>query len=605
MSELEKARNTVADQIAEFLVHHVTTSVIAGVSGANIEPLFDALQNQKSIQSPAVETTALTSLQVNSQKVNPANTEVVLAKHEFNAATCADAYARITGKLGVCLATSGGGAFNLIAGLAESNLSRVPVLAIVGQPPLKSAGMGAFQETFGLEGLPDLADVFRPITKRVEWLRSADDLQVVFERLLSSALSGVPGPVVLLLPRDVQTQTAAPLKEFSILNSADVFLNSEPTPDPLLGDRPALIVGEAILRHGKTGAVLQISRRLDARVFLTIEALALRESLGDRFGGIVGTFGSDATHAELKRSSGIWALGTRLSQMDRYGIEELLIEKLRYTSHLEPIWSFGANPSTIPWNTLKDLNGQARPSPVGSHPKPTHPIYLREVSLRTQEGPKNQSDRLKIFQVREAIHQSGIFSRPINWIADAGNASASMLKDLKLAPGSSFILALGAGGMGYSLGAGIGAYHANRLPTVVFAGDGSLFMHGLEIHTWVEYQLPILLFIADNQGHGMCDTREALFLRHRGNLNRFETPTDFARGFHELFGIPSVTPQSQLELSRAVATWNQRGPLLIHLPLSQSEFPNFLPFIHQECKNDQLQRNLRNIDTNSPLPAQR
>lgn len=136
-------------RVVDYLVRAVSTlgvRHIFGVDGANIEDLYDALFDA------------------------PYDVAGIVAKHEFSAATMADGYARSTGRLGVVAATSGGGAMNLVAGLAESFASRVPVLALVGQPPTALEGNGAFQDSSGLAGTIDAARMFGEITSTAhEW----------------------------------------------------------------------------------------------------------------------------------------------------------------------------------------------------------------------------------------------------------------------------------------------------------------------------------------------------------------------------------------------------------------------------------------------------
>ncbi|WP_280350236.1 thiamine pyrophosphate-binding protein, partial [Nocardia abscessus] len=151
---------------------------IFGVDGANIEDLYDAIFDA------------------------PDHVTGVVAKHEFSAATMADGYARTTGGLGVVAATSGGGAMNLVAGLAESFASRVPVLALVGQPPTLLEGNGAFQDTSGRAGAIDAVRLFGAVSTYCARVENAADLPDRLDRAVSAARRG--GPAVLLLPKDVQ-----------------------------------------------------------------------------------------------------------------------------------------------------------------------------------------------------------------------------------------------------------------------------------------------------------------------------------------------------------------------------------------------------------------
>src|SRR5262245_40368447 len=172
------ARRFVVDAIAVRLEQTGVRHVF-GVGGANIEDLFAAvLRRQPGLRA-------------------------VLTKHEHGAGTAADAYARITGGLGVVMATSGGGAMNLVHSLAEALASRVPVLALVGEPPLQLQGKGAFQDISGRAGAIDGAAVFRAVSVWCGRAERARDVPRLLEAGISSALKQ-RGPALLLLAKDVQ-----------------------------------------------------------------------------------------------------------------------------------------------------------------------------------------------------------------------------------------------------------------------------------------------------------------------------------------------------------------------------------------------------------------
>jgi acetolactate synthase-1/2/3 large subunit len=169
-------------------------------------------------------------------------------------------------------------------------------------------------------------------------------------------------------------------------------------------------------------------------------------------------------------------------------------------------------------------------------------------------------------------------------VVDAGNAAAALTRDLPLGPGSTFLMALGMGGMGYSFGAALGAHYANGLPTIVFAGDGAFFMHGSEIHTALEENAPILFVIADNRAHGMCVTRDQIFFGAGDDrrLNRFGR-TELGAGLQALY------PKLQVERATTAAALDQavlklrdrQGPAALVLELETDEMPPFRPFLDE------------------------
>ncbi|MEX3770708.1 thiamine pyrophosphate-dependent enzyme, partial [Mycolicibacterium fortuitum] len=170
-------------------------------------------------------------------------------------------------------------------------------------------------------------------------------------------------------------------------------------------------------------------------------------------------------------------------------------------------------------------------------------------------------------------------------VVDAGNVGASAIHYLPARRDGRFIVALGMGGMGYSFGAGIGmtfhrAASGTARRTVVIAGDGSFFMHGMEIHTAMQYGLPITFVLFDNHAHAMCVTREQLFYEDRYSYNRFG-PSRLGAGLAAMFpGLPGydVTETRQLPQALGMAL-DTEGPSVLSIECSADEIPPFAAFL--------------------------
>ena len=175
----------VADFIAQ-TIERTGIRYVFGVGGANIEDMFAAVQRRRP------------------------NMRAVLNKHEHAAGSAADAYARLTGGLGVVLATSGGGAMNLVHAIAEARASRVPLLAIVGEPPTEVQGVGAFQDTSGRGGAVDAAAVFGAVSSWCARVARPDDVPRLLAYALDVAFGNRRGPAVLLIAKDLQRAEVSP-----------------------------------------------------------------------------------------------------------------------------------------------------------------------------------------------------------------------------------------------------------------------------------------------------------------------------------------------------------------------------------------------------------
>jgi len=165
-------------------------------------------------------------------------------------------------------------------------------------------------------------------------------------------------------------------------------------------------------------------------------------------------------------------------------------------------------------------------------------------------------------------------------VVDAGNIGASAIHHLPVRRGGRFVVALGMGGMGYSFGAGVGMAFGRRRRTVVIAGDGSFFMHGMEIHTALQYRLPVTFLLFDNHAHAMCVTREQLFYDDRYSYNRFG-PSRLGAGLAAMFpDLPSVDVDEIGDLRGALqAALDTDGPSVISVECSADEIPPFANFL--------------------------
>jgi acetolactate synthase-1/2/3 large subunit len=165
-------------------------------------------------------------------------------------------------------------------------------------------------------------------------------------------------------------------------------------------------------------------------------------------------------------------------------------------------------------------------------------------------------------------------------VVDAGNTGAAAIHQLPVRRAGRFVVALGMGGMGYSFGAGVGMAFGRGRRTVVVAGDGAFFMHGMEIHTAVQYQLPITFVLFNNNAHAMCVTREQLFYQDRYSYNRF-LPSRLGAGLAEMFpGLSAVEVSAPEELTGALSgALSVDGPSVVSVQCSADEIPPFAPFL--------------------------
>ncbi|GAA4485056.1 thiamine pyrophosphate-binding protein [Rhodococcus olei] len=534
--------------LADFGVRHVF-----GVDGANIEDLYDALFH------------------------SAAPITGIVAKHEFSAATMADGAARSTGRLGVVAATSGGGALNLVAGLGEAFASRVPVLALVGQAPTALEGHGAFQDSSGRSGTLDAVRLFAEVARYCARIDRPEELGEHLTRAVSAAVRG--GPAVLLLPKDVQQSPLDPAAMRPI----------RPRP-PRVVDKPGIarlalvldrarrrgkvvvIAGDEVARADARAELADLVRVLDASVGVTPDAKDVVDPRTRGFCGLAGTMGHSELALALRRSELCLLVGTRMPVLARTGLDEALRAcAIASLGHAPPHLP-SAHAVTVDLRT--SLAGLARTlGPVGAAAADGPAPRLSSLAVPESDGPGlRYRDAVRALD-RHLPDGADVF-------VDAGNTGASVVHHLPVRRDGRFVVALGMGGMGYAFGAGIGSAFERRRRTVVIAGDGAFFMHGMEIHTAAQHRLPVTFVVFNNNAHAMCVTRERLLYSDQYSFNRFE-PSFLAAGVARMFPtVPAYAAATPDELAAALhAVARVAGPAFVEVLCDPDEIPPFLPFL--------------------------
>jgi acetolactate synthase-1/2/3 large subunit len=538
----------LVDYLAGELARAGVTHVF-GVGGANIEDLYDAVHRSSTVRG-------------------------VVAKHEFSAVTMADGYARTTGRLGVVAATSGGGAMNLVPGLAEAYASRVPVLALVGQPPTGQEGYGAFQDSSGKAGSFDAREVFTPVSRfcaRVD----ADSLAELLPRAMEAAQADPRGPAVLLLPKDVQQARiqlpgrGTPAASAARLDTAALTAVS----DTLRGaGRVLVIAGEDVAAADARTELAELARRLGAWVAVTPDAKDVFDNRDPLFAGVAGVMGHANVEDCLRRADVCLLVGTRLPLLARGGLDQALAATEVVCLGPEPPFVAGTALGGNLRGALRAVTGRLPPRlracPQHAGPLPTPmPSPVSRPRGRTVSYPQ------AVAAVEAALPQDA------HVFVDAGNAGASAVHLLPAPRHGRFVVAVGMGGMGYTFGAGIGAALATGRRTYVLAGDGAFFMHGMEVHTAVEYAAPVTFVVFNNNAHAMCALREE-FLQGGVRSDDLFARSDLAAGVAAAFPSLEVTAADDaVQLRRALLRSNAGGgPAFIALDCDPWEIPPFRPF---------------------------
>ena len=569
-------RHRVVDHIVGYLAASGVDHFF-GVDGANIEDLYDAAFFRDDITA-------------------------VLAKHEFSAATMADGYSRSGAGLGVVAATSGGGCLNTLPGLGEAFASRVPVLALIGQPPTTLDGRGSFQDTSGHNGALNAETLFSAVSVFCRRVVRAEDISSALPEAIAAARTG--GPAVLLLPKDIQQSEIGSNGvgfEPAVIRLADpqaIACALRRADGPI-----TIIAGEQVARDDARAELEHLRAMLRARIATVPDAkdVAGTPGMGSSSAlGVTGVMGHPGVATAVADSAVCLLVGTRMSVTARAGLDDAL--------------------ASVPTLSI----GSAPPYPPCTH---VHTDDLR-ASLELLTTALSGDGRPLGVRVPDAVPRTELRPPPFNGpgiryrdamtvldaalpdgtdiVVDAGNIGASAIHHLPVRRDGRFIVALGMGGMGYSFGAGVGMAFGRgmsaraksvdlRRRTVVIAGDGSFLMHGMEIHTALQYRLPVTFLLFDNHAHAMCVTREQLFYDDLYSYNRFG-PSRFGAGLAAMFpGLQSVDVDDIGALPAALNTaLDADGPSVVSVECSADEIPPFANFLGNAAKQPITKENRSN-----------
>jgi len=340
-----------------------------------------------------------------------------------------------------------------------------------------------------------------------------------------------------------------------------------------------IVAGEQVARDDARAELEALRALLRARVATVPDAKDVSGSPGlgaSSWLGVTGVMGHPGVAHAVRNSAVCLLVGTRMAVAARAGLDDALAA----TRTL----SIGSAAPYLPCthihtDDLRSSLSQLTRALTG-HGRPRG-LRVPDPMPRTELTPPAEHRAGIHYRDAMAVLDSAL-PDGVDLVVDAGNAGAAAIHHLPVRRSGRFVIALGMGGMGYSFGAGIGMAFARRRRTVIVAGDGSFFMHGLELHTAIQYRLPVTLVLFNNNAHAMCVTREQLFYDDLYSYNRF-APSHLGAGLAAMFpGLPSVDVADAAALPGAVrAALEVDGPSVVSIECSADEVPPFAPFLSQ------------------------
>ena len=497
----------------------------------------------------------------------------VLTAHEQGAAHAADGYARATGKVGVCIATSGPGATNLVTGIATAYMDSIPVVAITGNVSVPLLGRDSFQEV-------DITGITMPVTKYNFIVKRVEELADTVRKAFLIARSGRPGPVLVDIPKDV---TAA-MADFAPQPAAPARVAETPKPERialtrelLAGcERPLIYFGGGVISSGAEAELLALAEQQDIPVCASMMGLGGFPAGNRLWLGMVGMHGTLAANRAARECDVLLVCGARFSDRvagDREGFAPHAKVVHIDIDHAE----FDKNvPAAV--RVAGDLKEVLALLTAGNAPR-RHEAWLamldgcRRAPARSGAGPEDAPDPLAILQTLRRLTPDDVIVA-----TDVGQHQMWTAQHFEMRAPRTFLTSGGLGTMGYGLGAAIGAqFGCPDRRVVLVSGDGSFHMNLNELTTLASYQLPVVVLVMNNRVLGMVRQWQKVFYGRRFSATDPHRKTDLVK-LAEAFGCTGMRIERGADIEPVLrAALEADGPVVVDCQISPDV--NVLPMI--------------------------
>ena len=482
----------------------------------------------------------------------------ILVRHEQGAAFAADAWARSTGQVGVCIATSGPGATNLITGIANAAMDSVPMVAITGQVPTALMGTDAFQEV-------DILGMTLPIVKHSWLVRDPGDIPAIVAEAFHVAKSGRPGPVLIDLPKDMAAAVAGRIKSFTAPHADHSHEDAALAEAEALieaAERPLLYIGGGVGMANAVPALRAFARRTGIPAVATLKGLGALPTDHPAFLGMLGMHGTRAANMAVQECDLLIAIGARFDD--------------RATGKLS---SFAPHARVIHFDADAAEIGKLRAADVAVTSDMTRALNaLHPNQMQIFEWVARTSEAKRRFAMRYDAPGNGIYAPSMlkaiseaagdKFIAacDVGQHQMWAAQHCRFAEPAAHLTSGGLGAMGYGVPAGMAAKLARPDAHVVaITGDGSIMMNIQELATLRRYGIALKILLLDNSSLGLVRQWQELFYeRNYSEVDLSDNP-DFVQ-VAKAFGIEAFRVERRDQQAAAIARLlAANGPCLAHV----------------------------------------
>lgn len=498
----------------------------------------------------------------------------ILTSHEQGAAHAADGYARSTGKVGVCMATSGPGATNLVTGIATAYMDSTPLVAITANVAVSLLGRDSFQEI-------DIAGVTMPITKHNFIVKDIKDLAPTIRKAFHIASEGRPGPVLVDITKDV---TAAKF-DFEpivpeVIEPRKYTYGAQELDQAIkmieASEKPFIFVGGGAIASDAASELKEFAEKIDAPVTNSLMGKGAYDNTRPRYTGMLGMHGTKASNFGVSQCDLLIVVGARFS--DRVTGDTNRFAKDAKIIHID-VDAAEINKNVVvdlgivgdAKNVLKELNEKLT--------RQNHPQWLKEIRDLKERYPLSYDDEgltgpYVIEQIDYLTNSEAIIC------TDVGQHQMWAAQYFNYRRPRQFISSGGAGTMGFGLGAAMGAKLANPHQTVFnIAGDGCFRMNLNELATLSRYNIPVIQVVMNNQVLGMVRQWQTLFYGQRYSNTILEDKVDFCK-VAEGLGCKAIKVTTKEEVASAIKiAMEHDGPVVIECMIGKDDkvFPMVAP----------------------------
>ena len=498
----------------------------------------------------------------------------ILTSHEQGAAHAADGYARSTGKVGVCMATSGPGATNLVTGIATAYMDSTPLVAITANVAVSLLGRDSFHEI-------DIAGVTMPITKHNFIVKDIKDLAPTIRKAFHIASEGRPGPVLVDITKDV---TAAKF-DFEpivpeVIEPRKYTYGAQELDQAIkmieASEKPFIFVGGGAIASDAASELKEFAEKIDAPVTDSLMGKGAYDNTRPRYTGMLGMHGTKASNFGVSQCDLLIVVGARFS--DRVTGDTNRFAKDAKIIHID-VDAAEINKNVVvdlgivgdAKNVLKELNEKLT--------RQNHPQWLKEIRDLKERYPLSYDDEgltgpYVIEQIDYLTNSEAIIC------TDVGQHQMWAAQYFNYRRPRQFISSGGAGTMGFGLGAAMGAKLANPHQTVFnIAGDGCFRMNLNELATLSRYNIPVIQVVMNNQVLGMVRQWQTLFYGQRYSNTILEDKVDFCK-VAEGLGCKAIKVTTKEEIASAIKiAMEHDGPVVIECMIGKDDkvFPMVAP----------------------------